>query len=767
MRKITWLGIVLAFLLLTSCGQPTVPPSPTVQATSPSPISLPPTPTSVPPTPTFVPTSTVSPTSLPATAIELGPFTSQALSIRGVAPQNWLEVAPGHFAGDEWPIDQLIHEAYPDMTLETVIAAAMLPRLGRDALPEPTDRFEIGTLDWELYAIEIEDPNAGLLIVDLAMTETETEVYSVALVTTAENNDLFQETIFIPAVEAFEPVEFEKRDRVTAEQLLIPEYTVEGPINYAYFAPMGESGAALHELEGTLTVPEFKMFDTVPDDRVIHTSMSYFPGFTAEFFTYDDNLVPVQREMILPPGEKSFWSIILSPGKVWSEPGDDGMSRASFPFVLVADDTNETHNGVVTFIFDSEQVSSFRFQISQETAAWRQEDYWGQSSMNYRPGSLDDRENLITQFEGEFDHRTQIRPWADLEADYDFGSLSTFNGLNLPGSLSTSGLILNDTLYLQPCHTRFGQFPYCESMRHGSFSVTKSMGAEVAMLRLAEKYGEEVFELKIVDYVEVTADHDGWQEVTFGDALNMATGIGDDLPERVEPNVMFSDEEGDEPIFNGFIDAASAQEKADICFTAGDYPWDPGEVARYNSCHTFILSKAMDSFIKSMEGPDADIWDMVLEEVYRPIGIYHAPIMRTIETDGSRGIPQFWVGLYPNVDDVAKIAILLQNEGQHQGQQLLHDGKLAEALRQTDITGLPSGEFNDYGEGAYHMSFWSMPYQSSSGDLFQIPYMSGFGGNRVIFNPNGIITFQFSDAHIYGFESMVEVADEMQPFAAP
>jgi hypothetical protein len=90
---------------------------------------------------------------------------------------------------------------------------------------------------------------------------------------------------------------------------------------------------------------------------------------------------------------------------------------------------------------------------------------------------------------------------------------------------------------------------------------------------------------------------------------------------------------------------------------------------------------AMDGFLKSVEGADADIWDMVLEEVYRPIGIYHAPIMRTVEPDGGRGIPQFWVGLYPTVDDVAKVAILLRNGGQHQGQQLLHAGKVAEALR--------------------------------------------------------------------------------------
>ncbi|UCF61685.1 MAG: hypothetical protein JSV37_03090, partial [Anaerolineaceae bacterium] len=448
------------------------------------------------------------------TTMELVPFTSQALSIRGVAPEGWMEVNPGHFAGDQWPFDQLLHEVYLDMTIEIVTAAAILPRLGLAALPEPTGTNERGTFTWDLYTIDIEDPNAGPIIVDLAMAEIDAGVYMVAMVTGVDNHDPLREAVFIPAVEAFEPIVFDQKDRVTVDELMAPEYIGDGPVNYAYFLPMGESGSALHELEGTLTVPEFKLFDTVPDDQVLRASLGYFPGFSAEFFTHDEYLVPVQREVLLSPGEKSFWKIILSPGKVWSEPEDDGMSRASFPFVLVAEDTNETHNGVATFLYDDMQVSSFRFQVTQETAAWRQVDYWGQSPMDYHPGTLEDREPLITQFEEELTYQIIIRPWSDLEENYDPQLLDTFNGNILPWSLSTSGLILNDTIYLQPCHTRYGPFPYCESMRHGSFSVMKSMGAAIAMLRLAEKYGEEVFELKIADYVEVTAEHDGWEQVT-------------------------------------------------------------------------------------------------------------------------------------------------------------------------------------------------------------------------------------------------------------
>ena len=43
----------------------------------------------------------------------------------------------------------------------------------------------------------------------------------------------------------------------------------------------------------------------------------------------------------------------------------------------------------------------------------------------------------------------------------------------------------------------------------------------------------------------------------------------------------------------------------------------------------------MDRFLKSKEGPAADIWSMLQREVYAPIGIHQAPTNRTIETDGS------------------------------------------------------------------------------------------------------------------------------------
>jgi hypothetical protein len=159
---------------------------------------------------------------------------------------------------------------------------------------------------------------------------------------------------------------------------------------------------------------------------------------------------------------------------------------------------------------------------------------------------------------------------------------------------------------------------------------------------------------------------------------------------------------------------------------------------------------------------------MVVAEVFRPIGIVHAPMMHTQEADGGRGIPILAVGLYPTIDDVAKLTALLQHGGQHQGQQLLHAGKLAEALYKTHAMGLPNNtEKNRFGEGRYQLSFRSVPYRTANGCFFHVPYMAGAGGNLVVLLPNGISAFRFADGHHLDVDPMVLAGKAIRPFPCP
>jgi len=411
-----------------------------------------------------------------------------------------------------------------------------------------------------------------------------------------------------------------------------------------------------------------------------------------------------------------------------------------------------------------EEVLALRFQVVQETAAWAKFDGWGQASMTYTPGPIAHEEAVRAQFAAELQQQTPIQPWSALQVSSGAQWLEGFDGDAAPADISANGLVVDGVLYLRGCHTRAGPYPYCRHMRHGVFSVTKSLGAAVTLLRLAQKYGDQVFDLKIKDYVTLTASHDGWERVTFGDVLNMATGIGDNAPQR-EPNEPAPDE--NQPKMLQWMRARTAKEKLDVSFSYGKYPWGPGEVVRYNSTQTFVLAAAMDSFLKRQAGPTAHLWDMVASEVFQPIGIFHAPMLYTQEADGERGIPHLAHGLYLTIDDLAKLTTLLQHGGQHQGQQILHATKLAEALYKTEAMGLPTGGQNRYGAARYHLSFWSVPYRIDNGCFFQIPYMAGYGGNLVVLLPNGISAFRIADGDNWDLAAMVLAGEAIRPFPCP
>ncbi len=559
----------------------------------------------------------------------------------------------------------------------------------------------------------------------------------------------------------------EVRGTLTAADLMAESSTDWAPVNNAHFMPVGAHVPARHRFEGTLTVPEFELRVAVaattyePPD--LPPGATIFPGVDIAFFVEDGYLVPVRRGIIRPKGGSSIAQIIVSPGRVWSEAGDGGFSRASFPFVMVNSVSNNSHNGIATFVFDENQVSSLRMQIVQEAAPWAMLDFWGQTSLTYRPHAIRDRPRLVKNFAEERDREVPMRAWSELAALN--GGQSVAPIIHQHGSregVSVAGLIIDGVIYAHPCHARYGAFPYCREMHHGVYSVTKSMGAAISLLRLAQKFGPEVFDLRIEDYVDINVDHDGWEHVTFAHLLGMAAGIG--YKSHVREPLKFQPNE-DNPTFLNWMGLLSAREKLSNAFVVGEnYPWGPGEVARYDSMHTFILGAAMDAYLKVKEGPNADIWQMVREEVLEPIGAYHVPIMRTVEPGGGRGLPIMGFGLYLRIDDVAKIAQLLHDGGNYKGRQLLHPGKLAEALYQTESRGLPTGGLGQ--DHDYQLSFWMKPFNDNKGCKTWLAKMVGYGGNIVMILPNRVTAFRFADNHQYGAGDLALAAHDIRPLCS-
>ena len=505
----------------------------------------------------------------------------------------------------------------------------------------------------------------------------------------------------------------------------------------AAFAPASEAAAALEPFEGILTLGETRMAthpSAFKSALVLDRDPQLFPAVKLAFFTDSDALVPVDQDVIpaaLKGRGHSYWSFIVQPGAVWSTPCDHGWSRAGFPFALVNSLEGETHNGVATFGYRAGRVTNLRVQIVQQTAPFYIEDYftaWAQIGATWSAAPPAAVEAARLRYHAALRDRLPIGRWEDL-----LSQLSTDHIESPDEGVSAADIVLSafdydGTVYLRSCDTAAGPMPWCDRVRFGVWSATKSLVNEIALLHLAQKYGPRVFDERIVDYVPQAAAFPGWRDVRFTDAADMATGVGNG---SVSPNPNHILEGGLEN-YSQWYEARTEQQKVQAALTgAKPFPWGPGRVARYRDQDMYILGVAMDNFVKKKDGAAAGVWPMLLKEVFEPIGIYAAPINKTLEPTGRMGQPLMAFGFYPTVTDIVRIARLYQNAGSHDGRQLLYAPRIRDIFSRTNAPGLPTGQSAPAGEGYYFNAFWKVAYHSAKGCNLYFPEMQGYGGTVV------------------------------------
>ncbi|WP_444994053.1 serine hydrolase [Aliikangiella sp. IMCC44359] len=553
------------------------------------------------------------------------------------------------------------------------------------------------------------------------------------------------------------PPESSERDWLTRQELNLTIQSKASPYHNDYFMPIGEEKAALHHFNGSLSIKGGQLIGFPNNYTYL---MRQFPEVEIAFVSHSGYLIPKERDIIITDPNQTYWRIILSPGKVWSEEADGNMSRASFPFILTETGWNSALNGLATFIYDDNQVSNIRVQIVQHTAPGIRGEAAATLEQSFTPTPNFDPAKLINDFEQELNERLVVEEWNQLTEQFPEINWALFNSALSETDISASGIWLNNKLYIQGCKTSYGDYPYCRFMRHGIFSATKPAAGGLAMSYLAQRYGTEILDYLIKDYVDVSANHNGWEQVRFIDALNMATGIGNN---DHDPNSTNSSADEHGPLTGEWSRALTAQEKLNISFQQyGNYPWGPGEVFRYNTSHYFILSAAMDNLVRQREG--IGLWQLLKENVYEPIGIRHSPMMHTTEPDLSRGVAILGVGMYPTIEDMIKISKLFHQNGYYNGEQLLDELTVRKALFRTNELGLPSHQHNNAdGQGRYLMSFFSVPYKAKQGCTIHVPLLSGAGGNLVTILPNGVIALRFADAQNYDARSMIEVSGQLSP----
>lgn len=553
------------------------------------------------------------------------------------------------------------------------------------------------------------------------------------------------------------------------------------PVNNAAFAP-GSDALAAPAFAGVVTWTQATM-QALPQLKtpiVGGRDARLLPAMRIEFFTESDNLVPVERgQMLAETGSvatPSYWRVIPQPGKIWREAGDGQWSRAAFAIMVVNDTENDAHQGLATFLYRRDEggnkVSDVRFQFVQQTAPYLLHQHFVASGLAHASVSRGDEKKLPgrrNEFVAELAERLPARPWSELEKEVPAGTLDGFGGPVVPKWRVTVALVRENTLYYQDSPTPYGPYPYTLEMRFGVRSIMKSVAAPLSLLRLAQVYGPNVLNLCVGDYVRGLPAK--FQRIRFIDLANMASGFGGTGTLKTDPNDGFDGYlDGD---YDGWYTAPTSAEKIRRIAAMQPYPWEPGTVWRYRDQDFFLLGVAVDAFIKSKRGPQADAWTLLEQEVFAPIGIRRAPTVRTREADGRDGVAWFNAGYYPTLDDLAKIALLYQQHGAHNGQQLLYRQLTDDLLAARDAV-------NKTGDGSvtphdgtaptpaiewYKMGFHFTPFTGGrSHALVNLPTMSGSGDNEVILFPNGIISIRIAKAAELPEGEKAQAGD---PFATP
>ncbi len=540
---------------------------------------------------------------------------------------------------------------------------------------------------------------------------------------------------------------------VTPDWLLESDYRYPWYLWYTWWYPMD----LLAEQDPAGAVPLFDLDATL------------FPGLEVQFFTTKDgDLVPVQRGIIRKPVKdrtESFWEIIVGPGKAWKDNKSKeerwkGWNKAAFPFSLVQSQEGEALIGLAFFYYKGHEVSKLYFQVSNDTAGgfifWDDAfnmTAWGEVDITYTPGTIKKQKALKKAFKKEVVNRLPMKPLSELE-----GAAGMGGDVNQDNVL-TMAMLVDGVIYNSPINTPFGEYPYLylPSMRVGVWSASKSLIPGMAALRLAQKYGTDFLDTFIVDYFKdeefdyVSSEAEArWKMVKIRHALHMTTGMG---PAGYDPNWAWYST-------NTYLWSYS-YDLADCIwyyFNQGPVPDDevtgPGQKFYYMDQDMWIATLAMERFLQKQEGPDATILNMLIEEVYKPIGVDHFATGTGYTETGEPGFPFSAWGVLPTIDYLAKAGRLIANMGATEDGVQILDRDLVEDF---------------FTNSEYQLAFWKNTFTNGSG-TFYIPRMSGAGGNYVFSMPNGLVGIALGyNSYNFGWDTeqqltIVEAANEIRPF---
>jgi len=541
----------------------------------------------------------------------------------------------------------------------------------------------------------------------------------------------------------------------------------------AFAIPAGAAEPA-ETFEGTLTLNDpgaggnftkySDVFQIIPEED---SPWKHLAAFRYQFVQSGSYLIPVEEGLTIT-GSRA-WNYIVGPGRVWEEKGDAGYMRAALAFALIQRNQNCVHNGEMTFLFSNRKtprMSNVYYQITQETCYPMKFDLWGISPASYIPETVPQKEDLRAKHAGEIARRMQVKPVESLAADFPQSGIrlaAIAAAYKHPENITTYGVVINGVNYTSGCPTRSGEYTFCEDMRLPSYSIAKSVFAGMALMRLGQLYGRDVYSELIKKHIPSQFVRGHWDTTTFNNASDMATG---------NYNLDAYEADEDSPTMDKFLVDESLEAKLADSFAFVQNSAPPGTKWVYQSSATFVLTQAMNAYLRDRTGKQADIFDLMCNDVYRPLRLSKGALTTIRTNNSAAGAPSGYYGLFFNKDDIARVGNFLNNgSGVIGGNQILEPTRLKEALfrvpyaadvgvpilgtSSTSALGPPQlGNKNapPANTRRYAHGFWGKHVTPTEFPQYQCDFwvslMAGYGGNIVAMVPNGVTFYIFSD----GFE---------------
>ncbi len=132
------------------------------------------------------------------------PFTDYQAGITGLEPGGWAKQGIGLWIrrSDQ---SMFYHRGIPNITAEQV-KVGLLPEYGLPRLQEPTELHMTASLQWDIYHLETKKRTEEALVIDAALAQVGKWTYMVVLICKVSAYNDMCTKVFLPAVNAMEPI---------------------------------------------------------------------------------------------------------------------------------------------------------------------------------------------------------------------------------------------------------------------------------------------------------------------------------------------------------------------------------------------------------------------------------------------------------------------------------------------------------------------------------------------------------------------------------